>query len=183
MKNTFLFIVLFNILNGFCQNPQSPFRDATNLTFSKSYPEYIPPPIKEYKALGEKLEARYYENQKICNELEIVIIQNLQGLQIDSINKVYRDGLKRNLQKVRDLKTQAEYADYTILLMDIIDDLNSNHQYYKDEDDYIKDLLLEEQIKKKDEEIRRLKAEAEYQKNINTNQKTKSKQTKKKISQ
>ena len=183
MKNTFLFIVLFNISNVFCQNPDSPFKDLTHLSFNKSYPQYIPPPIKQYKELGKELETRYYENRKTCNDVEILIIQNLQSLQIDSINKVYRDGLKRNLEKIRYLKVQGEYADYTILLMDIIDDLKSNQQYYKDEDDYIKDLLLQEQIKKKDEEIRRLKEEVEFKKNINTKSKTTSKPSKKKTSQ
>lgn len=176
MRNIFILTFIFNSFYIFCQ---SPFKNLQGLSYNQDYSEYVPPPINEYKELGSKREAKYYENRKICNEIEVVIIQNLQSLRIDSINNVYRDGLKRNLQKIRTLKTQGEYADYTILLMDIIDDLNSNNIYYKNEDEYIKDLLLEEQMKKKDEEIRRLKAELEYHKNISSLAKTKPKQTKK----
>lgn len=137
------------------------------LHYNNSKPRtYISKALNERKAILNNIEERYYENRRFCNELEAAILNDLKSLRIDSINKFYRDGLNRNLERIRGLKDEGEYEDYSVILMDITDDLISNQKYYKDEEEYEKNIFAE-QLKQKEEENRKLREELENQKKIN----------------
>lgn len=138
-----------------------------NLSYSKSETSYVAQPTKEILAFRKAREKDYYENRDYCNQIERYLITQLRGLQIDSINTTYRKGLKRNMDAITKMKTEGDYAEYSMLILDIIDDLKKNELYYEDEEEY-RNNILTEKIKKQEEETQKLKLELEYQKSLNT---------------
>lgn len=162
----------------------------TNLTFSQERagqlyygterPKIARLPVDEIIKANAEREKAYYENRDYCNQIERFLIESLQNLRIESINNIYREGLKRNLIKIQKLKEEGNYAEYSMLIMDIFDDIKSNALYYEDEDDY--NNLLKEKLIKEEKENQRLREELEYQKslNITTKPATNKKQLKKK---
>jgi hypothetical protein len=148
------------------------------LYYSTSERKYIAPPIREIKQLMNNREKLYYQNRDYCNQIENLLIEDLQSLRIDSINTIYREGLKRNLNIIQRIKSDGDYAEYSILLMDIMDNIKNNDLYYEDEEEYSND-LLEKKLRKQEEETQKLKKELEYQKSLNAKPQVKKKIIKK----
>lgn len=104
-------------------NHSSFAQSVNNLSYAKSETSYVAPATNEILAFRRAREKDYYKNRDYCNQIERYLITKLQGLQIDSINITYREGLKRNMVVINKIKTEADYAEYSMLLMDVIDDL------------------------------------------------------------
>jgi hypothetical protein len=133
---------------------------------------YVAPPTQKILAFRRAREKDYYENRDYCNQIDLYLIESFQSLKIDSINTIYREGLKRNMDIINKMKTEGDYAEYSMLIMDVLDDLEKNELYYEDEEEYNNN-LLKEKLKKQEEETQKLKLELEYQKSLNTKPQTK----------
>jgi len=118
MKNLSIIFLLIG-LNSFSQI-------LGDLKYSSSSRTYVAPPTSERRNFVKIMEQRYLTNQKSCNELKRDVLSELNSLTIDSINLQYRDGLKRNLTRIRTLQSERNFADYTMEIDDIINDLNIN---------------------------------------------------------
>ena len=174
MRNLTIFLLLFGYI-GFSQS-----NILGELSYSNSSSSYTSPPIKELADVMNQREKLYYSNLNKCNQIEIYILKSFQSLKIDSINIKYREGLRINLTKIRYLKTEGRYADYFLVINDIIHDLEINELYYEDEDEY-RNKILNEKLLKQEFETEKLKKEIEYQKSLNkvSNKNLKVKQRKK----
>jgi hypothetical protein len=158
MKPTILFFLLFTGIS-YGQTLGKLYYNTTPRTD-------VAPPIRERQKLMTNREARYYENREYCNQIENLLIDKIHELSIDSINQVYRGGLHRNLKQIQTMKAEGNYADYSISLMDVMDNIEDNNLNFEDEDEY-RNQLLEERIRMQSEETQRLKQELEYQKSLN----------------
>lgn len=106
----------------------------SNLSYAKSETPYVSPPTKEILQLLNNREQLYYKNRDLCNEIENILIEELQSLKIDSKNILYREGLERNIETIRKMKTKGNYADYSLQIVDIVDDVKKNNLLYEDEE-------------------------------------------------
>jgi hypothetical protein len=150
----------------------------SNLSYAKSKVPYVAPNTKEILQLMNEREQLYYENRDLCNEIESILTKELESLKIDSINILYREGLERNIETITKMKSERNYADYSLQILDIVDDVKKNNLLYEDEEAYSNN-VLKEKLRKQEEETLRLKVELEYQKRKNSEQKTNKIQTSK----
>jgi len=138
----------------------------SNLYYAKSKTPYVAPPTREILQLMNSREKLYYRNRDYCNQIENVLIEEFKSLRIESINIKYREGLKRNLNKIKNLKEEGNYGDYYLILENIVEDIKNNTTYYEDESEYSNN-ILQEKLKKQEQETFELKRELEYQKSLN----------------
>lgn len=153
-----IILLILTVNSSFCQG-------IDNLHYSKSTVPYRKTPVKQIKKLLNEAEKRWYRNKEDCNEIKKIIIYDLDELTIDSINIKYRNGLKKNLEVIDSLQLEGHYGDYTLIIDDIVTDLENNQLNYENEEKY-KTNVLYNKLKNQEEENKRLTNKLESQKKI-----------------
>lgn len=156
MKNV---ILILAILMFTCSYGQ--VYEAGGLYYSSSRVPYKSPPTSSIKNTINIRAENYRKNKQLCNELESILQEDLNQLKIESLNVSFRKELNEILDELEELKIEGEYADYTLVIQDLINKAEYAYEFLYEDEEEIMIQMMREQLQREKEENIKLKQELE----------------------